>query len=88
MSNFNEVQNEKLRAYNRVMYMTNLKELEGDEPARMYGEQFSHTDKMEMITIIKSLKARGTKKVRDEITHNILFSEYPTDEEKMKMAGI
>lgn len=83
MSSFNEVEHKPLRDFNRTAFVYNLLEDAGQAPVEDYLSQFSEEDRKSIFTMAKAVNKLGAKRVRELVTHGVVFTEYPTQEEKV-----
>ena len=68
---FDDVSHEPLRAYNRTVMMTNLKESVSDDEARRYAGLFSTADRKKMMLIMNFIKTHGVQKTREICTRGL-----------------
>jgi hypothetical protein len=75
MSNFNDVKDPILRAYNRYVVANNLKEDAGRAYAEEYLNQFSTVDQTNIFLIGSLLRKQGYKATIEFIRQNVIFEE-------------
>ena len=68
---FDEVENPVLKAFNRVVLLTNITIDFGKEAAVKYGEQFSEGDKKAMYFMSELIKRKGVEETKREILSQI-----------------
>lgn len=73
MDNFNNVNNVKLRNFNRAVMAFNLMEDAGPEATREYLSQFTDDEKSLIFVIIEATKKFGVKHVMGAVTKDIEF---------------
>tara|TARA_R110000764_G_scaffold52215_1_gene113790 strand:+ start:1018 stop:1326 length:309 start_codon:yes stop_codon:yes gene_type:complete len=67
LSNFNEVENLKLRVYNRVITLYNTSKSEGKEVGEEYLAQFDEHERQQMYLMTEYIKFHGLEKVTQEL---------------------
>nr|BDD47184.1 hypothetical protein 2 [bacterium] len=75
-NNFNDVNDELLRLYNRVVYAHNLLEDYGAEQCKEYIDQFSQDEKIKMMAIYNQIKKHGVEAVKRNILERTQKDEY------------
>ena len=76
MSNFNDIQDKRLQAYNRCVMFYNCLEDAGRVPAQEYLSQFSMKDRLLMIDLIKEVKEKGLEPVKAKIIREMTPEGY------------
>lgn len=64
MSHFDEIKSVTLRAYNRLVYATNLNEDAGAEAVKSYLEQFTNEERKQIVFMSVAVKTMGLDKVK------------------------
>lgn len=67
MMNFNHIEFQPLRVFNRCVMLFNIKEDEGQAAAEEYLKQFSKDEKIEMWNMYLIVKKLGAEEVRRQI---------------------
>lgn len=83
-SNFNEVEDGKLQAYNRAVTVFNIMGDEGELPASNYFMQFAAEEKFAIIQVLAQIKNHATDNpnYKDGLTKDLVLSEnMPSEEE-------
>ena len=83
---FSDIEHAPLRIYNRTVMFFNILEDAGKAPAQDYASQFSDEEKIEMVAMTQLVKKHGPKQVKEWVTKNVVFPEYMTEEEVIKVA--
>lgn len=68
---FDDINHAPLKAYNRVVLMTNLKQSVSDDEARRYAGLFSTADRKKMMLIMQFIKKFGVDKTRSIVTRDL-----------------
>lgn len=67
---FSEIQDERLRVFNRAVMCMNILEDFGKEPFLDYVSNFTSVEKAEILTILQQVKVQGPEGVRKEVMVN------------------
>ncbi len=82
-SNFNEVEDRTLRAYNRAVTVFNIRQDEGEVPASNYFMQFDDEGKSDIVSMLVKIKyqAYNTPNTKDGLTKDLVLIENMPSEE-------
>tara|TARA_B100001179_G_C18443090_1_gene339694 strand:- start:220 stop:459 length:240 start_codon:yes stop_codon:yes gene_type:complete len=72
---FNDIEDIRLRVFNRMTLMMNIKEDFGAEQAQEYARQFTDGERKQMIVMSNYIKSKGADNVRKEITKGLALVE-------------
>ena len=75
LSSFADVEDPRLRVYNRCVMFYNIMEDHGKPAAQKYASQFSKDERLEMVHLIEEVKDRGVDVVKAEIIRNLQLPE-------------
>ena len=75
MSNFNDITDMNLQAWNRLMFSNNLAATQGEEPLREYISQFEEIDRKAMMLVASRVFEYGYEESRKIILANITYEE-------------
>lgn len=70
---FNDINDPRLRTYNRCVMFYNIMEDNGKAAAQEYIHQFSIKDRVEMIDMIKEVKDKGVDVVKAKIIRELVL---------------
>lgn len=70
-SDFNEIDDPSLRAWNRYQTASNIREEHGRIPAERYIEQFTKADKLAIYIVVHSIQRSGVEQVRRDIFRDL-----------------
>jgi hypothetical protein len=76
---FTDIEHRPLRIYNRVVMFHNIFEDHGKAVAEDYANTFNKEERLEMVQMTSLVRGRGAKYVKDMVTRNIDFPEYPSE---------
>lgn len=71
-SNFNEVVNPTLQAWNRVNTIYNIKEQHGSVLAHRYAEQFKRSALLSIYAILSLVQLKGYEEARREVFRKVV----------------
>lgn len=72
---FDSIKNPRLRAYNRMVMMHNLKEDFGEAVLKQYLEPFNQADRKLIMAFIGITQKFGAKRAKELATENMEFSD-------------
>lgn len=73
LNKFDDIEDTKLRAYNRYVFFHNLFCDLGHNAARQYAELFTEKDKQQMFLVGLMVKKMGVKKTIEMVTKDVEF---------------
>ena len=74
---FDEIQDSKLRSYNRAMLFTNIHKDFGKEAALDYAGLFTESERMAIVMTMGTIKALGADAVKKTILEGMEFDYEP-----------
>lgn len=79
---FNDVENDYVRAYNRVITATNLKTAGQNAAAEDYLRQFDDVSKEQMFLVILDIQLHGYENIKKKVSESI-YATLPEEEEEI-----
>jgi len=86
MTEFNrfvDIAHRPLQVYNRAVMFFNLYEDQGKHVAEEYANSFTKEERLQMAQITALTKRVGTKRVKELVTHGMVFTDDDYKEESL-----